>query len=315
MEELDRMPDGLSSRLEPDHWHTVYRLRRLKLEAETKVRSYAIELAEAEQSLTFMRSASSILRTMVNRCKQEIERKENSLTDLSAKEREVALFLKTGQLHMQAKGCPRTDWEDAGLIPREELIRANEAIVEAERQRFVAMQKLENIEEIVALEEWRHARVQTRMEELREETKDLESFKVSRIALECCERSNLEMMSKEKMAESVQNARREELVEAVEKDRSKLKRIEMEARNWRRRNGKLTKEIDRSMAKRYELEDASRDPLRSKDTAFRTRKIKAIRRKARLMRLVKENAEELSKLKNHLEISKLRTYPTLRAKH
>ncbi|CAK9824827.1 Cilia- and flagella-associated protein 43 [Anthophora retusa] len=317
MEELDRMPDELSSRLEPDHWHTVCRLRRSKLEAETKVRSYAIELAEAEQSLTFMRSASSILRTMVNRCKQEIERKENSLTDLATKDREVSLFLKTGQLHMQAKGCPHTDWEDAGLIPREELIHANEAIVEAERQRYVAMQKLENIEEIVALEEWRHARVRTRMEELQEETKDIESFKVSRIALECCERSKLENASKEKMAESVQNGRRklQELVEAVEKDRSKLKRIETEGRNWRRRNAKLTKEMDRSMAKRYELDDASRDPLRLKDTVFRRRKIKAIRRKARLTRLVKENAEELSKLKNHLEISKLRTYPTLRVKH
>ncbi|XP_017796567.1 PREDICTED: cilia- and flagella-associated protein 43-like [Habropoda laboriosa] len=207
MDELDRMPEGLSSRLEPDHWRAVCRLRRLKLEAETKARSCAIELAEAEQSLTFMRNACSIGRNTANRCKQEIEREEKSLADLS-NDREVSLFLKAGQLYMEAKeACPRTDWEHAVFIPREELTRANEAIAEAERRRSVALEKLENIEKTVALEEWRHARVKMTMEDLQEEAKDLELFKVSRIALERCQRSKLEKTSKEE-AERVEYARR-----------------------------------------------------------------------------------------------------------
>ncbi|KOC59156.1 WD repeat-containing protein 96 [Habropoda laboriosa] len=313
MDELDRMPEGLSSRLEPDHWRAVCRLRRLKLEAETKARSCAIELAEAEQSLTFMRNACSIGRNTANRCKQEIEREEKSLADLS-NDREVSLFLKAGQLYMEAKeACPRTDWEHAVFIPREELTRANEAIAEAERRRSVALEKLENIEKTVALEEWRHARVKMTMEDLQEEAKDLELFKVRndyRQRLSFFPSSFFTPRSIHVLASYTL----QEIVEAVERERSKLKRTETETERWRRRNARLTEEIDRSIAERCELADASRDPLRSRVAVFQRRRIKAIRRKARLARLIEENAEELSSLKNRLEISKLRTYPTLRMK-
>ncbi|XP_060825149.1 uncharacterized protein LOC132912056 [Bombus pascuorum] len=39
MNELDKIPEELSSRLEPDYWHLLCRLRRLKVEAEIKVKS------------------------------------------------------------------------------------------------------------------------------------------------------------------------------------------------------------------------------------------------------------------------------------
>lgn len=39
MNELDRLPEGLKNGLEPDYWHLLCRLRRLKVEAEIKVRS------------------------------------------------------------------------------------------------------------------------------------------------------------------------------------------------------------------------------------------------------------------------------------
>lgn len=39
MDELDRLPEGLKSRLKPDYWHLLCRHRRLKVEAEIKVKS------------------------------------------------------------------------------------------------------------------------------------------------------------------------------------------------------------------------------------------------------------------------------------
>ncbi|XP_050484629.1 uncharacterized protein LOC126870714 isoform X1 [Bombus huntii] len=76
LDELDRLPEGLQSRLKPDYWHLLCRLRRLKVEAEIKVKNCAIGLAEAEQSLAFLRNACCISRDKIDRCKQKIEQLE-----------------------------------------------------------------------------------------------------------------------------------------------------------------------------------------------------------------------------------------------
>lgn len=40
IDELEAMPEGLPCRVEPDHWRLLCRLRRLKVEAETKVNKF-----------------------------------------------------------------------------------------------------------------------------------------------------------------------------------------------------------------------------------------------------------------------------------
>ncbi|KAF3429739.1 hypothetical protein E2986_13744 [Frieseomelitta varia] len=179
LDELDVMPEALTSRLERNYWRLLCNLRRLKVEAEIKVKSCAIELAEAEQSLAFLRNACSIGREKVDRCKQTIERLEKSFANLT-QDREVALLLKMNQICVQAKGDPRTDWKDAVLTPQEELQRANQAITKAERQRSLALRRVIDIKEIVSFEEWRHAREKKRMENLQEYARDLDLIKVLR---------------------------------------------------------------------------------------------------------------------------------------
>ncbi|KOX79719.1 WD repeat-containing protein 96 [Melipona quadrifasciata] len=175
--ELDAMPEALTSRLERNYWCLLCNLRRLKVEAEIKVKSCAIELAEAEQSLAFLRNACSIGREKVDRCKQTIERLEKSFADLT-QDRDVALLLKMNQICVQAKGDPHTDWKDAVLTPQEELERANQAITKAERQRSLALRRVVDIEKIVSFEEWRHACEKKRMEDLQEYARDLDLIKV-----------------------------------------------------------------------------------------------------------------------------------------
>lgn len=134
-------------------------------------------MAEAEQSLAFLRNACSIGREKVDRCKQTIERLEKSFADLT-QDREIALLLKMDQICVQAKGDPRTDWKDAVLTPQEELERANRAIAKAERRRSLAVRRLANIKEIVSFEEWRHACEKKKMEDLQEYARDLDLIKV-----------------------------------------------------------------------------------------------------------------------------------------
>lgn len=139
--------------------------------------SCAIELAEAEQSVAFLRNVCSTSRDKVERCKQKLEQLEKSLSDLTD-DREIALLLKMEQLRIRGKDCPRSDWQDAVVISQEELTRVNQAISRAERERSAAQRRLANIEDLVSLEEWHHACAKMKMEELQENAKDLDKVKV-----------------------------------------------------------------------------------------------------------------------------------------
>lgn len=139
--------------------------------------SCAIELAEAEQSVAFLRNVCSTSRDKVERCKQKLEQLEKSLSDLTD-DREIALLLKMEQLRIRGKDCPRSDWQDAVVISQEELTRVNQAISRAERERSVAQRRLASIEDLVSLEEWHHACAKMKMEELQENAKDLDKVKV-----------------------------------------------------------------------------------------------------------------------------------------
>lgn len=100
----------------------------------------------------------------------------------------------------------------------------------------------------------------------------------------------------------------------TERKKVRLEKITKEIRIWQRRNACSEIKINQSSIQRDEFITALRDPLRLNVAAFRTRKIRAIRKRARLARQIRDNFERLSILKNILEISKLRTYPTLKFK-
>ncbi|XP_026674066.1 uncharacterized protein LOC113465032 [Ceratina calcarata] len=296
MNELDATLD-LSLRLEPSHWHNLCRHRRLKLDAEIKVKTRAIELAEAEQSLAFLRNACTIARATVKRHRQTIERMEAALTDFTD-EQEVALVLKAEQVQVRIEGCPRTDCQDAVLIPREELRAVITAIAEAERQRSVSERRLANVGDIVSLEEWRHARAKTRLCHLSELLKELDAVKVTRVLRESLE----SFQEKEKTLMPW-------VPDAIERKKGKLAD---EIKYWRRKNAELEERIARARVERDDLSVATRDPFRRRINVFRRRKMRAIKRKACLARRLRHNLLQLSILENYLEVSKLRTYPTLR---
>ncbi|XP_043265656.1 cilia- and flagella-associated protein 43-like [Colletes gigas] len=313
LDDLDAMPDNLPPRIDLGHWNNACRLRRLKVEAEIKVRSCAIELAEAEQSLAFYRKACLAARATVNRRKETVQRLEKSLIDLTD-DQEVVLILKTGQLQKQPRGESTSEWEETVLITREELDRVREAIAEAGERKLAALQRVMRLGRTIAFEEWRHALVRKTMENLQENLKDLSTVKVSRMMRECVDRYPDGTIPKEELETLERDflERQKRLVAAVEEERVKLQEIASATRKWQDRNAKLMEEIERSKTERDELRVAARDPLRSKAAAFKRKKMRSITRKARLARTIRENFEELLILHSQLEVSKLRTFPTLK---
>lgn len=140
---------------------------------------------------------------------------------------------------------------------------------------------------------------------------------MSRIVRECCEVYTKGVSRNEdvKIVERSLETRQQKLNEALEEERSNLKQIVSEIETWRRKDSQLTEKIAKSKAERDNLIASTSDPLRIRNTIFRRKKMRAITRRASLVRNIRENLEALLDLKSRLEVSKLRTYPTLKLRY
>lgn len=83
---------------------------------------------------------------------------------------------------------------------------------------------------------------------------------------------------------------------------------------WKKKNDKISQKIK---SKSLDVEERRRlldDPHRKKDEESRKIRLAAIARRTRLVMKAEDNYEQLLILHAHLEVLKLRTYPTLQVK-
>lgn len=141
-----------------------------------KVRCCAVEMAEAEQTLSFYQKTMQSADNVVACKKVCLGNIEKSLMQL-AEEMEIQLVLKMGQIEVPLQGCP-SDYENTVLVTREELLRVNECIIETGRSKLAAMHKSMHLRKVVSQQEWQHARAKMVLDDLQQELKDVQQFKV-----------------------------------------------------------------------------------------------------------------------------------------
>lgn len=133
-------------------------------------------MAEAEQTLLFYQKAIQSADNVVASKKVSLDDMEKSLMQLT-QEMEVQLILKMGQIEVPLRGCP-SDYANAVLVTREELLRVNDCIVETGKRKLAAMHKSMRLRKVVSQHEWQHARAKMILEDLRRDLKDIQEFKV-----------------------------------------------------------------------------------------------------------------------------------------
>lgn len=135
-----------------------------------------MEMAEAEQTLSFYQKAMQSADNVVACKKASLDNMEKSLSH-RAQEMEIQLVLKMGQIEVPLQGCS-SDYENAVLVMRKELLRVNDCIVETGKRKLAAMHKSMHLRKIVSQHEWQHACAKMVMEDLQRDLKDIQEFKV-----------------------------------------------------------------------------------------------------------------------------------------
>ncbi|KAL6262925.1 hypothetical protein P5V15_005713 [Pogonomyrmex californicus] len=311
---LDSMPRNLPSQINVDHWRTMCKLRRAKIETETKVRCCAVEMAEAEQTLSFYQKAMQSADNIVTCKKVSLDNMERSLTQLM-QEMEVQLVLKMGQIEVPLRGCP-SDYANTVLVTREELLRVNNCILETGKRKLTAMHKSVHLRKVVSQYEWRHACARMVLEDLQRDLKDIREFKITRNVLEFLNHHpcsvNLER-AWEKMQINLQIFRNK-FREALELEQTRLKETKRLMAKWKKKNDKISQEIRSKSSDVEERRRLLNDPHHRRDEESRRMRLAAIARRTKLVMIAEDNYEQLLNLHAHLEVLKLRTYPTLQFK-
>lgn len=142
----------------------------------SKVRCCAVEMAEAEQTLSFYQKTMQAADNVAACKRVNLSDMEKALTRL-AEEIEVQLVLKTGQIEVPLRGCP-ADYADAVLVTREELLRVNDCIVETGKRKLAAMRRSIHLRKVVSQHEWQHTCAKMMQDDLQQELKDVQQFKV-----------------------------------------------------------------------------------------------------------------------------------------
>lgn len=142
----------------------------------SKVKCCALEIAEAEQTQSFYQRSMQAADEIVTCKRASLDNMEKSLTRLAG-EMEVQLVLKTGQIEIPLRG-DSSDYADAVLVTRDELLRVNDRIAEAGKRKLEAMRESMRLRKVVSQHEWQHACARMRLDDLRQDLKDVREFKV-----------------------------------------------------------------------------------------------------------------------------------------
>ncbi|KAK0098749.1 hypothetical protein PV326_004028 [Microctonus aethiopoides] len=184
MQNLDVMPSNLPSQIDSNYWFILCKIRRVKVEIEIRIKSCVVELAEAEQTFLFHQKLIQNAQNRVHQLNEtitDIQRRDDNETLLNL---DVQLVLKMEQIEIVLSGRS-SEFSDAVLVPFDNVLRVNDAIIKAGHNKIVAMNKTIVFRRTIEWQEWHHACLKLTLENLREDLKDLRGVKVTKEIREC----------------------------------------------------------------------------------------------------------------------------------
>lgn len=94
----------------------------------------------------------------------------------------------------------------------------------------------------------------------------------------------------------------------------RLREAKLLSAKWRRKNNRISREIQSKSSDVEECRKMLKDPCRERDEKSQRMRLAMIARRTRLIMKLEDNYEQLLILHARLEVLKLRTYPTLKCK-
>ncbi|CAH2104151.1 unnamed protein product [Euphydryas editha] len=307
LDQISNMPPVMDEGL----WITMIKLRRAKIENEIRMRAVAQELSGAEATAGAWRAAAAARRLRLARCADQLALHRRH-AELAARNRTLQLVLPAGQVEILTTGHME-DFEDATLIPRDEIEKVNNVILKVGEWKLKMMRKQIEFRKGILSKEWEHAQMKMKLRHMEQELYSYQRLKIPKELqnylknkeLGYTDEQDYVRMEKEIEASKMSvNKMLTEQIRKVEEMEVKINALETQAQELE----KLIISLNVKVSEKKLNEDPL-EPIRIR-RIFK-RRMETLVMRGQLTREVQRNHTRLVLLQTELELLRLKTYPTL----
>ncbi|XP_049868319.1 cilia- and flagella-associated protein 43 isoform X1 [Pectinophora gossypiella] len=307
LDQLSNMPAVLDEGL----WTTMCRLRRVKMENEIRMRAVILETAYVDSATNTWNRAVSARRTFLSQSSARMmlhRDKEHA----AAVNRQLQLVLPAGQVEIITSGHME-DFEDAALIPREDVEVINRLILKVGALKLRMMRRQMEFRKGILAKEWEHAQMKMKLRHMQQELytytrlripKELQWF-LKKKELGYTDEHDYTRLEKEMAANKMSIER------VLQDSAARCEETQMRINKIEALSARLEKLIDVLHLKVSEkrLHEDALEPIRIR-RIFK-RRMETLVARSHLIRDVQANHTRIVLLQTELELLRLKTFPTL----
>ncbi|XP_041975402.1 cilia- and flagella-associated protein 43 [Aricia agestis] len=292
-------------------WSTMCRLRRAKIENEIRLRAMSAEVSCAESAANVWRAGVAARRSRAARARARVLELRQA-TEHDARNRTLQLVMRAGQVEIVSTGHIE-DFEDAILLPRDEIEEINNVILQVGELKLKLMRQQVEFRKGILAKEWEHAQMKMKLRHMEQELasyrrlklpKELQWYLKNKMLGRTDEQEYIRM---EKEIEASKVSVNRELTEEIKKvEEVELKKSQVEA------HLKHLETLIGNLNAKVSEKKLNEDPLMPiKIRNVYKERMETLIMRSKLIREVQANHTRIVLLQTELELLRLKTYPTL----
>nr|XP_026489284.1 cilia- and flagella-associated protein 43 [Vanessa tameamea] len=307
LDQISNMPPVMDEGL----WATMCKLRRTKIENEIRMRAVAQEMSCVEAAAAAWRAAVAARRLRLARVADDTAQ-HRLAAELVARNYTIQLVLPAGQVEIITSGHIE-DFEDATLIPRDEIEKVNDVILKVGDWKLKMMRKQIEFRKGILSKEWEHAQMKMKLRHMEQELQSYRRLKVPKelqnylknLELGYTDEQDYVRMEKEIEASKTSvNKIINEQIRKVEEIEVKINALDAQAQHLEKSIVSLNVKVSEK-----KLNEDPLEPIRIR-RIFKKR-LETLVMRSKLVREVQTNHTRIVLLQTELELLRLKTYPTL----
>eukprot|EP01147_Barroeca_monosierra_P003450 gene3450-6086_t len=294
----------------PDHvddyiWSKVLKLRVEKYESEQRVLEKTQELDEAEAFLKRRKQEEAELSQEIERAMTRLSEVQKLKSDLNV-DAEILVTVKQGQVELQHEDNFDPSFADAILIDRGIIESLNSTIRKLAEGKIDHIQKAIEMSQGVRLLEWQHQRLDLEREQLKQKTKEVQLFKVTKTTVQPSRERKKDHDLLEKTKERMLNLH----VKKVEERKKKIAKLKRELQKKRDENEKLISQTEQLAVEVGERAQVRKVQMAALGDGGAKDRLRLCQFRHKIVHDIREQASDISILQEEVERLRLRTFPT-----
>ncbi|CAH0602825.1 unnamed protein product [Chrysodeixis includens] len=310
MDQLDQL-SNMPTVMDENMWTTMCKLRRVKTENEIRMRALVQELAYVDNALNVWSKAIHARRTKLQGYQAKIVEHRETV-EQTARNKTIQLVLPAGQVEIITTGH-MSDFDDATLIPREDIEKINNLILKVGAMKLRMMRKQMDFRKGILSKEWEHAQMKMKLRHMKQELYSYQRLKIPKelqLYLKNKELGYTDEMDYVRMEKEMESSKvainkilSEQLHRCTELE-LKLAALEVQQNKIEKLIVKLNVQVSEKR-----LHEDPLEPIRVR-RIFK-RRMETLVMRSKLIRDVQANHSTIVMLQTELELLRLKTYPTL----